>query len=61
MEGIQIDPEKVPPFTRRKLARPLLSIVAKAFEDPNVQRDFERWKQEKKAKEESEKVHSSEA
>lgn len=33
-----------------RLARPLIDIVAKAFEDPKVVKEYGRWKKERQEK-----------
>lgn len=47
---IVIDASLIPKHQREQLAAPLLRIVAKAFEDPAVQRGFEEWKKKREAK-----------
>ena len=47
---IMVDASLIPKRQREQLAAPLLRIVAKAFEDSAVQRDFEEWKKKREAK-----------
>lgn len=47
---IVIDASLIPKRELERLAAPLPKIVARAFEDPVVQRDFEEWKKKREAK-----------
>ena len=50
MPEYRVNAARVPTFEVERLASPLLRIVREAFEDPQIQREFEEWKA-KKAKE----------
>ena len=51
MERITIKASTIPKHKREQLARPLLRIVRDAFEDPEIQREFEEWKAKKEKQE----------
>jgi len=49
-QKVEVKPEKIPEAVADRLARPLLEIVAKAFEDPKVAKEYGKWKKERQAK-----------
>lgn len=46
-----VKPELIPQRQREQLAKPLLRIVKKAFEDPRIREEFKIWQETKKAQE----------
>ena len=53
MNKMSVKADLIPKRKREQLAAPLLSIVRKAFEDPEIQKEFEEWKARKAAAEEA--------
>ena len=49
-QQIDINPKEIPETVTERLARPLLDIVAKAFEDPKVAAEYRRWKKERETR-----------
>lgn len=49
-QKIDIRPEEIPETVTERLARPLLEIVAKAFEDPKVTKEYGQWKRKRETK-----------
>lgn len=49
-QKVEVKPKEIPEAVSDRLARPLLEIVAKAFEDPKVAKEYKRWKKERQAK-----------
>lgn len=49
-QEIDINLSKVPETVSDRLARPLIDIVAKAFEDPKVTKEYDQWKKERETK-----------
>jgi len=49
-QKVEIIPDKIPETVTDRLARPLIDIVAKAFEDPKVVKEYGRWKKERQEK-----------
>ena len=43
MGALTAKPELIPRVEMNKLARPLLKLVAKAFEDPKIKAEYEAW------------------
>jgi DNA polymerase III epsilon subunit-like protein len=43
-------PELIPQRQREQLAKPLLRIVKKAFEDPKIREEFKIWQEARKTK-----------
>lgn len=46
-QDIRVDFDSIPAHDTDTMARILLKAIAKAFENPAVREDFERWKKEK--------------
>lgn len=46
--GPKIEAENIPQYQLDRLAAPLLKIVAKAFEDPQIVKEFEEWQKTRK-------------
>lgn len=46
-QDIRVDFDSIPAHETDTMARILIKAIAKAFENPAVQADFERWKKEK--------------
>lgn len=51
-QDIRVDFDSIPAHETDTMARILLKAIAKAFENPAVREDFERWKKEKERKNE---------
>lgn len=49
-QRIDIKPEEIPAAALNGAARAALHAAAKAFEDPEIAADFERWQSERKTK-----------
>lgn len=49
-QEIEINVGEVPEAVTDRLARPLIDIVAKAFEDPKVAKEYGQWKKEREIK-----------
>ncbi len=50
MQGPTVKAENIPQRQREQLAAPLLKIVRKAFEDPQICKEFQIWQQARKNK-----------
>ncbi|WP_339060048.1 hypothetical protein [Tepidibacillus marianensis] len=46
-QQVEIKPDQIPEAVTDRLARHLLDIVTKAFEDPKVAKEYGRWKKER--------------
>lgn len=46
-QDIRVDFDSIPVHETDTMARILIKAIAKAFENPAVREDFERWKKEK--------------
>lgn len=49
-ETIGLKPENIPTNEKRILVKSLLEVVSAAFEDPEVKKDYERWKADRVAR-----------
>jgi hypothetical protein len=49
-QHIDIIPERIPQAVIERLARPLLSTIKKAFQDPAVAMEYRKWKAERQKK-----------
>lgn len=49
-QQVHINPELIPDTELNRLAHATLEATARAFEDPAVRADFERWKAERQKK-----------
>lgn len=47
VKDVRVDFDSIPAHETDTMARILLKAIAKAFENPAVREDFERWKKEK--------------
>ncbi len=45
MKQYTVNAKKIPQRKREQLAAPLLEIVRAAFEDPQIQKEFEEWQE----------------
>ncbi len=50
MQGPTVKAENIPQRQREQLAAPLLKMVRKAFEDPQICKEFQIWQQARKNK-----------
>jgi len=48
-QQVDISPKEIPETITERLARPLIEIVAKAFEDPKVAKEYRQWKKQREA------------
>ena len=57
MKGPCVKAENVPKRQREQLAAPLLKIVRKAFEDPQIVEEFEAWREKRRKESEHREAH----
>lgn len=50
MQGPKVKAQKIPKRKREQLAAPLLEIVRKAFEDPQIIKEYEVWLENRRKK-----------
>lgn len=47
----RIEPERIPQYVAQNIAQAALSGILRAYNDPIIRADYERWKAERKARE----------